>query len=138
VVVEGRQKHLVLILAREFASRLATPMLVADEQGNLVFYNEPAEEVIGRSFAEAGEMPASEWGSLFQIEDLDGNAIPLERLPVSIALFQRRPAQATVRFVALNGRRRVAVVNAFPLFARVGELSGVVLIFWEEPAPAAS
>jgi PAS domain-containing protein len=138
MAVEARQKHLILILAREFASRLATPMLIADEQGNLVFYNEPAEVVIGRTFAEAGEMPASEWGSLFQIEDLDGNAIPFEQLPVSIALFQRRPAHATVRFVALNGRRRIAVVNAFPLFARASELSGVVLIFWEEPAPPAS
>ena len=33
---EKRQKHLVLILAREFASNLATPTLVADEVGTLV------------------------------------------------------------------------------------------------------
>jgi len=34
-----RQKHLVLILAREFASNLSTPTLVADERGYLVFYS---------------------------------------------------------------------------------------------------
>ena len=132
------QKSIVLILAREFASRLVTPMLIVDERGSLVFYNEPAEEVIGRTFSEAGEMPASEWGTLFQIEDVEGGPIPPEQLPVSIALFERRPAHAIVRFVALDGTRRAAVVTAFPLFARADELSGAVLIFWEERDAATS
>ena len=130
------QKSLVLILAREFASRLVTPMLIVDELGSLVFYNESAEEVIGRTFAEAGEMPASEWGMLFQIEDPAGGPLPPEQLPVSIALADRRPAHAAVRFVALDGTRRTASVTAFPLFAHPDDLSGVVLIFWEEPDPA--
>src|SRR5438093_13520920 len=66
--VQGRrQKNLVLILAREFASKLATPMFVADADGNLVFYNEPAEIILGRTFAEAGEMPAEDWADLFQL-----------------------------------------------------------------------
>ncbi len=132
------QKSLVLILAREFASRLVTPMLIVDERGSLVFYNEPAEEVIGRTFAEAGEMPASEWATLFQIEDLEGGQIPPEQLPVAIALYERRPAHAMIRFVALDGTRRAAVVTAFPLFARADELSGAVLIFWEEREPTRS
>ena len=58
-VVEAvaQQKHLVLILAREFASNLATPMGITDEQGRLVYFNEAAESIIGTTFAEAGEMP---------------------------------------------------------------------------------
>ena len=56
-VEKRRHKHLVLILAREFASNLATPTLIADDQGTLVFYNEAAESVVGRPFAEIGEMP---------------------------------------------------------------------------------
>ena len=56
--VQRRPKNLVLILAREFASKLATPTFVNDAEGTLVYYNEPAEGVLGRSFAEAGEMPA--------------------------------------------------------------------------------
>jgi hypothetical protein len=43
------QKNVVLILARGFAEQLATPMLIADAAGRLVFYNEPAEETIGRA-----------------------------------------------------------------------------------------
>ena len=74
-----RQKNLVLILAREFASQLATPMFVTDAVGDLVFYNEPAEMLLGRTFAEAGELPASEWPELFQIERLDGSPMPHRR-----------------------------------------------------------
>ena len=51
-----RQKHLVLILARQFASNLATPTLITDERGYLVYYNEAAEAVatIERIVAEEG------------------------------------------------------------------------------------
>ena len=66
--VQRRPKNLVLILAREFASKLATPTFVNDAEGTLVYYNEPAEGVLGRSFAEAGEMPVDQWSSLFSVE----------------------------------------------------------------------
>jgi PAS domain-containing protein len=130
--VEGRrQKELVLILAREFASKLATPMFVADRHGDLVFYNEPAEEVLGRTFAEAGEMPAGQWTLLFRPEDLQGRPLSLEAMPSGIALRERRPAHGTFRITGLDGRRRVVSVTAFPLFARAEEFSGMVSIFWE-------
>src|SRR5262249_56920920 len=41
-----RQKHLLLILARELASNLATPTLIADAQGTPVFYNQPPHTTI--------------------------------------------------------------------------------------------
>ena len=56
-----RPKHLVLILAREFTANLATPALIADARGQLVYYNEAAEGVVGRRFAEIGEVPMDEW-----------------------------------------------------------------------------
>jgi PAS domain S-box-containing protein len=64
-VAAVRQKHLVLILAREFASNLATPTLITDERGYVVYFNEAAEEVFGRSFSEVGEMALDEWTSQF-------------------------------------------------------------------------
>ena len=42
-VRQPRQKSLVLILAREFASNLATPIYIADADERLVYFNEPAE-----------------------------------------------------------------------------------------------
>jgi PAS domain-containing protein len=78
--MEGRpQKHLALILARELASQLATATFIADATGNLVFYNEPAEEILGQTFSEAGAMNAESWASLFRLEDLDGAPLPMER-----------------------------------------------------------
>jgi len=132
--VEGRrQKELILILAREFASKLATPMFIADRHGDLVFYNEPAEEVLGRSFAEVGEMPADQWASLFQPEDLQGGPIGLEAMPPGVALLERKPAHGEFRITGLDGRKRLVSVTAFPLFARSDEFLGMVAIFWEQP-----
>lgn len=129
-----RQKDLLLILAREFASQLATPMFVADRGGELVFYNEAAEEVLGRTFAEAGEMSADRWTSLFRPETLEGEPMDLETLPPGVALLERRPAHATFRITGLDERKRRVAVTSFPLFARAEELVGMVSIFWEQPA----
>jgi PAS domain-containing protein len=132
--VSAQPKNVVLILAREFATRLATPMFIADAEGNLVFFNEPAEEVLGRSFGEAGEISADEWGSLFQVEDMEGRPLPLEENPGGVALLERRPAHARLRITGLDGTPRSLFVTAFPLFGRADELLGVVSVFWEEPA----
>jgi PAS domain-containing protein len=125
-------KHLVLILAREFASKLATPMLVSDADGNLVFFNEPAGVVLGRTFGEVGELPASRWAELFETEDLDGTPVPLERMPAGIALTEARPAHHRFVIKGLDAVRRVISVTAFPLLAHADDLVGVVAIFWEE------
>jgi PAS domain-containing protein len=128
---ERRQKNIVLILAREFASQLATATFIADAEGNLVFYNDAAEEILGRSFAEAGEIRAEEWGSLFRVEEPDGTPVPLERNPGGIALMERRPAHRDLRITGLDGVPRDISATAFPLMATSDELVGMVAIFWE-------
>jgi PAS domain-containing protein len=125
------QKSLVLILAREFASQLATAMFVSDDEGELVFYNEPAEDILGRPFAKADGMPASELTALFRPETLAGEPMTLGQLPLGIALLERQPAHDVFRITGLDGRRRVVSVTAFPLFARSDMLVGVFSIFWE-------
>jgi PAS domain-containing protein len=130
--MDGRpQKNLVLILAREFASKLATATFLIDPAGRLVYFNEPAERILGRSFAELGELGASDWASLLAVEELDGSALPLEARPAAIALSERRPAHHSFRLTALDGNRREISATAFPLLASPDELVGVVSIFWE-------
>jgi PAS domain-containing protein len=131
-VEQRRPKHLVLILAREFASTLATPMLISDADGNLVFFNEPAGGVLGRSFDEVGELPASRWAELFETEELDGTPVPLARMPAGIALMEARPAHHRFVIKGLDAVRRVISVTAFPLLAHTDDLVGVVAIFWRE------
>jgi PAS domain-containing protein len=130
--MEGRpQKNLVLILAREFASKLATATFLIDDRGSLVFFNEPAEQILGRTFAEAGELNATEWASVFQVEELDGTPMTLERMPGGIALFERKPAHHTFRIRGLDDHARTISATAFPLLAAPTELVGVVIFFWE-------
>lgn len=129
---ERRQKHLVLILAREFASKLATATFVIDADGKLVYFNEPAERILGQSFAEVGEIYADQWTDLFSVEELDGTPMPLKRMPGGIAFFERRPVHGDVRITGLDGVKREISVTAFPLLARDDELVGVVTIFWEQ------
>jgi PAS domain-containing protein len=129
---QRRQKHLVLILAREFASNLATPTLIADAEGTLVFYNEAAEELVGRPFAEAGEMPVDDWTSSFDPRTREEEQLPTERRPVRIALDEQRPVHQTFRATGADGVDRDVAVTAFPLFAQAEEFVGIVAIFWRE------
>jgi PAS domain-containing protein len=125
-----RQKHLVLILARQFASNLATPTVVADDAGTLVFFNEAAEAVIGRRFAEAGEMTYDEWTVEFSPRTLEREPMPPEQRPAGIALEERRAAHARYLVTSIDGVEREVEVTAFPLFAHADEFVGIVVIFW--------
>jgi PAS domain-containing protein len=131
-VPERRSKHLVLILAREFASNLATPTLIADEDGRLVFYNEAAEQVVGRSFAEIGEVPIDEWTTSFSPRTRDGEPLPPESRPARVALDERRAAHEQFRITSADGMERDVAVTAFPLFAHANDFIGIVVIFWRE------
>jgi PAS domain S-box-containing protein len=125
-----RQKHLVLILAREFASNLATPTLIADAEGTVVYFNEAAEEVVGSSFAESGEMPIDEWSSSFAPRDEHGQPPSPHERPTRIALDERRAAHESFRITSRDGVDRDVAVTAFPLFAHADEFVGIVAIFW--------
>lgn len=124
------QKHLVLILAREFASNLATPMLLTDHEGTLVYFNEAAEPIVGRTFAEAGEMEFADWSARAAARTLDGEPMPDEHRASAIALHERRPAHQQLLVTGLDGRERRIEVTAFPLFAHGDEFLGIVMIFW--------
>lgn len=119
-------------MARELAENLATPVFVVDQDGRLVFYNEAAERILGRSYSESGELSAEEWGgTIFHPEELDGTPLPLENLPLGVALMQKRPAHHAFRITGLDGIAREIEVTAFPLFAHLDDLVGAIAIFWQ-------
>jgi PAS domain-containing protein len=125
-----RQKQLALILAREFASNLSTPTLIADARGYLVFYNEAAEEVVGRRFSETGELPLDDWLATFEPRTTASEPLPPERRPARIAFDERRPAHLQYVVTSRDGVEREVEVTAFPLFAHRDEFVGIVAIFW--------
>jgi hypothetical protein len=50
-------------LARQLAGYLSVPVFLVDPLGNLLFYNEPAEVILGRRFEETGAQPHSSGSS---------------------------------------------------------------------------
>ena len=122
----------MLILAREFASNLATPIYIADAEERLVYFNEPAEKIAGRSFAETGEIPIREWAEMLAPQTPDGQPLRREEMPGGIAFTERRPAHGSLSITGLDGVRREIATTAFPLFGPDEEFNGIMVIFWEQ------
>lgn len=127
------QRPLEVILTRQLASTLTMPVFLVDPAGTLVFYNEPAESVLGIRFEDTGEIPASEWATLWSPTGDDGQPLPPERLPLMIAVAQRRPAHGEFWIRGLDGAQRRIEATAFPLVRFTDQILGAVVIFWEVP-----
>jgi PAS domain-containing protein len=127
-----RQKHLVLILAREFASNLATPTVIIDDRGWLVYFNEAAGEILQVTFAEVGEMPVEQFTNRFEPRTLDAEPMPLEKRPAGIALKEQRASHERLKITSVDGVEREVAVTAIPLFAHKDEFVGVVNFWWRE------
>jgi PAS domain-containing protein len=125
-----------MILARQLASYLFVPVLVVDTTGTVVFYNEPAERILGVRFEETGRIDPEEADQLVELSD-DPNARPEDpRRPLLIALQQRRPAHAQSSLLRRSDRVRLQVeVTAFPIIDQEERLLGAVAMFWEHRGP---
>jgi PAS domain-containing protein len=126
-----RHKSLLLILARELATNLATPVFVVDPDGTLVYYNEPAEAVLGATFASTGELSFGEWGERWNPSDPNGDVIEPRDLPLAQAFRDKRAAHAPMWITGLDGERRLIAVTSVPLLGPDDELMGAVAIFWQ-------
>jgi PAS domain-containing protein len=125
-----QQRSIVMILARDLASMLATPMLIVDAEGTLLYYNEAAGATLGRPFNEAEPMTFQDWAKAFDPRDLEGGRVPFGESPIGIVLAERRPAHRALRIRSADGVERVVEATAFPLYARADEFVGGVAIFW--------
>ena len=125
------QEVLEIVLCRHWASNLNSPIFLVDSEGNLIFYNEAAEPLIGVRFAEAGEMSAEVWSTAFAIADDDGNLLTPEELPLWISLTQQRPAHRQFIAVGLDNIKRSIETTCFPLINRSGKMLGAVAVFWD-------
>src|ERR1700752_5403409 len=85
-------KSLPLILARELASNLATPMFRLDTAGMRVYYNDAAALLLGKTFAALGELPSNEFAESLHPTTLD--CVPIHRrdTPSGVAYYQQKPA----------------------------------------------
>jgi PAS domain-containing protein len=125
------QKEIELILIRQLASYLAMAVFIVDADGNLVFYNEPAERILGHRFDETGEMPATEWATAWTPTNEKGEPVEPEALPLWIALHDRRVATGRLWIRALDNVPRYIELVAFPILGQGERHLGAVSLLWE-------
>ena len=127
------QQEIEVILARHLAEYLAMPIFIVNPIGDLIFYNEPAETILGTRYAETGMMPATEWATVFHPMDRERSLLPPDELPLMIALLKRHPAHKLFWIEGLDGVLREIEVTAFPMVGQADRFLGAIAIFWENP-----
>jgi PAS domain-containing protein len=127
---QGGQQPVEMIMAQGMMANLTTPAFLVDRAGTLIFFNETAGRLLGERYEEAGSMPADVWGSRFSPQTPDGEEIPPEQLPLSIAVAKGKPAHLPMRIAGADGVVRSIEVSAFPIVGRHGQ-TGAMAIFWD-------
>ena len=125
------QQPLELILLRQLASYLTIPMWMMDDSGDLIFYNEPAEGLLGVQFDDAGPIRAEQLIGMWQVTDLGGEVIPDAEFPVVAALTKQTPMHRALRFQGMDGAWREVEVTAIPIEGQGNRFLGVLATFWE-------
>jgi len=120
-----------MILIRQLAGYLSVPLFLVDPKGDLLFYNEPAEAILGLRFEETGAMPAETWAKAFIPVDEQGRPLPPEELPLMMTLARRRPAYKRFGIRGMNGVDRQIEVASIPIVGLQGEFLGAAALFWE-------
>ena len=120
-----------IILTRQLGAYLSVPLFLFDPKGNLIFYNEPAEAILGRRFDETGALSLEEWSSALTRFDDEGKHIPREDLPLIITLAKKRPAYKRYHTRGPDGVVRHIEVTSIPLTGLQGDFLGAVVLFWE-------
>lgn len=125
------QNPIEIILLRQWAEHMDIPVWIMDPSGDLAYYNEAAEAIVGVRFDEAGAIQADQLADVFTTTDVDGSPLENEDLPVVVALTKQVPHHRLVRIRGLDGSWRLLEVTAFPLKAEGGLFLGAVAFFWE-------
>ncbi len=120
-----------IILTRQLADCLSMPVFITDTSGNLIFYNEAAEKILGKKFEDTGEMNADTWATIYKQKDNDGNPIPPQSLPLSRTLRDKYPYHKTFWIENLQGKNQKISVTSYPIIGRSNDFLGAVAIFWE-------
>src|SRR5215831_16798247 len=131
----AEHKELEVILMRQLGDCLAMPIFIVNNKGRLLFYNEPAEVLLGQRFEETGELTTDQWATAFVPTDHQNRPLPPDKIPLVIALREKRPCYADFRIRGLDQIQRDIQACAFPLVGRTGRFVGAVAIFWEAPRP---
>jgi hypothetical protein len=113
------------------AECLSIPVFITNTEGSLLFYNEPAEEILGRRFQDTGEMPVEVWSTIFKPLDDKGNPLDPETLPLVKTLRNAIPDHGSIWIKSLKGDNHKISITSYPLIGRGERFVGAVAIFWK-------
>ena len=130
--MEGGQRPLELILARNLLASLSTPAFLVDRRGEIAFYNEAAGALLGRRYEDAGPMQASEWAQQYGPYDEEGTLIPWEELDLTEALMGNRPAHSRFCIRSAEGMSHPIEASGLPIVG-TGGYRGALVVFWPMP-----
>lgn len=128
--MSGSQKPLELILARNLLTSVTTPAFLVARDGRLLFYNEGAGALLGRPFEDVGQLEPGEWTKSFGPLDDAGEPIPIDELPLTVALREGRPAHAEFCVRSNDGKNHKIAASATPIVGTADGASGAMVIFW--------
>lgn len=123
------QKPLELILARNLLSSISTPAFLVGAGGALLFFNEAAAAMLGRRFEEVGSMSATEWTAAFGPFDEDGQPLPYDEIPATLAVRDNHAHHGRFRIGGAGGQHHEIEASAIPIIGPDGATGGIVL-FW--------
>lgn len=121
-----------LILVKQLASALSTPISIVDPDGKFLYFNEAAEGVFGCTLEEIGDLEVADLSQRFSVEDDEGNAIPSEKMLYAITLREGKPAHRTFVLRGLDGVARRITATTFPLIGQGGRRLGAAAFLWED------
>lgn len=113
--IRGPQQPIEIILARQLAELVEVSIVVVDPDGSVLYCNEAAAAIVGRS-DDPEEPPVAPW---------------LQE-PCTNALRQAGPTHTRVTVPRTDGVPRVMAVTVFPLTGATGHGCGAMAVLWED------
>jgi PAS domain-containing protein len=120
---------LLLIQARNLITNMALPAFLTDTEGALLFFNDAAGELLGRTFEEVGPVSRNEWGRDFGPFDENGAPIAADHQPLANALRAGHPVQGRFYISTAPNSLRQVEVSVLPLL-EPGNFEGAMVAMW--------
>jgi PAS domain-containing protein len=122
------EQPLELILARNLISIISLGAFLVDTEGTIVFFNDAAAEIFGVRFEETGRIEQPDWSNELGPLDEEGQPLPTDQLPLTIALRDGRPGYG--RFHVRTDRGLIPIVAAGLPLTGSGGRHGALVAFW--------
>ena len=125
------QHPIEIILIQQWASMMSVPIWITDAAGDLIYFNEPTEALIGVRFEDGDGLSAGDLAARFEITDADGSELHWHERPLVIALEKQQPAQRHIRIRAGDGTTKVIADTAIPIVGEGHRQLGAMVLLWD-------